>query len=209
MKLLFSLCCIAVLLWGCDDAYYNDGGILEENVGVYEGTTMDYLESQPVMFDTLSTLIKLNGLEADVNRPGSTFFAPQDYSIYNYLLLKYPDLQNRPKTLAEIPAEDMAEIAEGIKNYIIPDVQIRRGGLSTIYSFSTTLMGRKARFNLVREDYLGNPNMGAAYITYSLNMSAEGASERYQSAKVVVADMTTTNGLVHVLVADTHIFGFN
>ncbi|NGM64112.1 fasciclin domain-containing protein [Sphingobacterium sp. SGR-19] len=209
MRLFFLLCCIGIFLGACDDEYYNDGGVLDSDVGVFNGTTMGYLESQPAMFDTLTTLIKLNGLEAEVNRAGSTFFAPQNYSIYNFLILRYPDAQNRPKRLEDIPASEMAEIAAGIRNYIIPDKQIRREDLSTVYTFSSTLGGRKARFNLVKEDYLGNVNMGAASVVFSINMSASGMPERYQSAKVIRADVKTTDGWVHVLVSDTHIFGFN
>ncbi|MBE8722625.1 fasciclin domain-containing protein [Sphingobacterium pedocola] len=210
MKLFLSLCCcIGILLSGCDDAYYNDGGLLDEQTGVHEGTTMSYLESQPALFDTLTTLIKLNKLEELVNRKGSTFFAPQNYSIYNYLLLKYPDPENRPKTLEAIPAEDMAEMAGYIADYIIPNEQIMRSKLSTVYSYSTAMSGKKARFNLVREDYLGNVNMGAAYIIYSVNLNPPATLEFYSPAKVVVTDVATTTGTVHVLVADTHVFGFN
>ncbi|TJZ54753.1 hypothetical protein FAZ15_14825 [Sphingobacterium olei] len=210
MKLFLSLCCcIGILLSGCDDAYYNDGGLLDNQIGVYEGTTMSYLESQPALFDTLTTLIKLNNMEEEVNRKGSTFFAPQNYSIYNYLLLKYPDPENRPKTLEAIPAGDMAEMAGYISDYIIPNEQIVRSDLSTVYSYSTTLSDKKARFNLVREDYLGNINMGAAYMIYSVNLNPPATPEFYSPAKVVVTDVATTTGTVHVLISDTHIFGFN
>lgn len=195
---------------GCSRDYFANGGSLNiDQVSVLGMSTMDYLQSRGEVFDTLTALIKKTGLEAAVNAQGATFLAPQDYSINNYFKLTFPDPEKRPKTFNEIPQEEMDKIAEKLKNYIVPDEEIVRSKLATTYSYVTTYGGGKARFNLVQDDYLGNINMGAKFIIFSLNISAPGQKERYQSVSVVTSDLHSTNGIVHVLNADTHIFGFN
>lgn len=211
MKIFIAIAIVAVVITsGCSKDYFADGGIQDldktETLGV---STMDYLKSRPEVFDTLTTLITMAGLESEVNANGSTFLAPKNYSIYNFFKLVYPDPEKRPKSFSEITDEEMEGITKILKNYIIPGKEIVRSGLSTTYSYDTTYAGTKARFNIVQDDYLGNVNMGAKYIVFSLNRGFPGGTEIYQSVQVETADLRSTNGIVHVLAADSHIFGFN
>ena len=209
MKTIVILILLSVCwAYGCSSDYYTDGGVLDNNVGVLGVSTMDYLENNSATFDTLTTLIKLCGLEDAVNAEGSTFLAPRDYSIHNYFDLVFSELDEWPATLSDIPEDNMEKISEILKNYIIPDKEIVRDSLSTSYSYVTTYGGRKARFNLIQEDYLENVDKGAKYIVFSLNVS-DDEEEQYQSVQVVTSDLQSTNGIVHILDSSTHIFGFN
>lgn len=211
IKLIKAMAFVTLLfIVGCKDGYFTDGGNLPiDEAANLKVTTMDYLQSQPQSFDTLARLIKLSGLETVVNSKNNTFLAPRDYSIHNFIKLLYPDPDKRPATLEAYPQEEKDMIKEMLKDYIIPNEEILRAKLATTYSYVTTYSGRKARFNIVSEDYLGNVNMGAKYIIFSLNMSPAGQKETYQSVQVVTADLRSTNGIVHILNSDTHIFGFN
>jgi len=211
IKLIKAIAFIGVLfILGCSDDYFADGGNRPaDQSGDLGVSTMDYLKSHGESFDTLTTLIRLSGLESAVNSKGNTFLAPRDYSIHNYFQLLYPDPEKRPATLDAIPKEEMDRITAILKNYIIPNEEILRSKLASTYSYATTYGGRKARFNLVQEDYLGNVNMGAKYIIFSLDVSFPGEKERYQSVQVATSDLRSTNGVVHVLNSNTHIFGFN
>lgn len=211
MKLMIVIALVAVVFTsGCSKDYYADGGTLDPDKTMTLGmSTMDYLKSRPDVFDTLTTLITLTGLEGAVNMNGSTFLAPKDYSIYNFFKLVYPDPEKRPKTFGEIPAEDMENITKILKNYIIPGKQIVRNELSKTYSYDTTYGGVKARFNIVQDDYLENVNMGAKYINFGLDLGVPGVFEFYLPVRVETADLHSTNGIVDVLAADSHIFGFN
>ncbi|MCO5235421.1 MAG: fasciclin domain-containing protein [Chitinophagaceae bacterium] len=211
MKFIGIIAIVVVLFTsGCSRDYFADGGELNLDEAATLGvTTMDYLKSHGEIFDTLTTLITLCGLEPAVNANGSTFLAPKNYSIRNYFILMYPDPEKRPASFADIPQEEMDEIAEILKNYIIPDNEIVRAQLATSYSYVTTFGGAKARFNIVQNDYLGNLNMGAKFIVFSLSKSTPGAPDRYQSVMVETSDLRSTNGIVHVLQSDAHIFGFN
>ncbi len=194
---------------GCNDDYFTDGGVSGDQTGILNLSTMKYLESQPAKFDTLVTLIKWCGLEAEVNKSGNTFLAPQNYSIHNYFKLLYPDESKWPP-LSQLSDAEKVDITRILKNYIIPNKEIERNGLSPAYSYTTTLGGKKARFNLIREDYLGNVNMGAAYVVFALDLSPAGSTtEFFLPVTVVTSGLRSTNGIVHVLDSDTHIFGFN
>ncbi|WP_442591305.1 fasciclin domain-containing protein [Pedobacter sp. AW31-3R] len=210
-KLIKAIVFIGMIFsMGCSDSYFADGGNIPENQsGVLGVSTMDYLKNNPVQFDTLATLIRMTNLETAVNAKGNTFFAPRDYSIFNYFQLIFPDPEKRPASLAEIPQEELDKIKVMLENYIVPNQEILRGNLASTYSYATTAGGRKSRFNVVKEDYLGNVNMGAQFVVFSLNMSPEGVREVYQSVQVTAADLRSTNGIVHILTSETHILGFN
>jgi hypothetical protein len=199
---------VLLLTYGCKESYYDDGGISDNNVAVLKVSTMQYLESHKESFDTLVSLIKLCNLEDAVDASGATFLAPQDYSIHNYFQLVFANLDAWPSSLSDIPDDEKAKISKILKNYIIPGETILRRNLKTSYSYATTYGGRSARFNLVQDDYLGNVNMGATYIVFSLNTSDSG-KEKYQSVQVATSDLQSTTGIIHVLDASSHIFGFN
>ncbi len=210
MKSLIGIAGILLFLaWGCKNDYFADGGILDESVGELGVSTMDYLERCGADYDTLVALIKICGLEGDVNATGNTFLAPRDYSIHHYFSLIFTDPDKRPASLSEINDEEMEKISGMLKDYIIPGQRILREDLSTAYSYTTTLGGKRARFNLLQEDYLGNLNKGAKYIVFSLDKSEGGGDAQYQSALVVASNLRSVNGVVHVLDSYMHVFGFN
>jgi len=194
---------------GCKDTYFSDDDKPGGESGELGVTTMQYLHDNPSSFDKLVQLIELTGMEAAVNEQGNTFLAPRDFTIDNYLKLHYPDPANMPATLAALPQERKSEIAEIIKDYIIPRQLILRNGLATTYSYAVTSGGKKARFNVVTTDYLGNVNMGAKFVNFSLNVAPPADKEQYKTVQVATADLRSTNGVVHVLNSDLHIFGFN
>ncbi len=194
---------------GCDDDYFTDGGVLDENVGILGVSTLDYLKNEGAKYDTLVALIEMSNLETSVNATGNTFMIPQDFSIYNYLLLKLADLDSPPEKLADLPEDIKTDIKEILRNYIIPGKEILREELSLTYSFETTLGGQKARYNILRSDYLGNVNKGAEYINFSLDIDPDPKNEVFMSVRVVTSNLKSTNGVVHVLQSDSHTFGFN
>jgi hypothetical protein len=210
VKLFKAIAFIGILfIFGCSDEYFTDGGSIATPANSENVNTFDYLKSHKESFDTLATLIQLCGLESVVNAPRNTFLAPRDYSIHNYFKLVFTDPEKQPATLAAIPQDELNKITIILKNYIIPNEEILRNTLTTAYSYKTTYAGTKARFNIVKEDYLGNVGLGAQSIVFSLNMSAPGDKESYQSVQVISSDLRSTNGIIHVLNSDSHIFGFN
>lgn len=85
MKKIFKPLHIALFLFGIlfisacgKDDYYEDGGLAKAE---FNGTILEYLESKPVLFDSLVQVIKLAGLENEFKTKEFTFFAPSDPDI--------------------------------------------------------------------------------------------------------------------------------
>lgn len=193
----------------CNDDYYADGGKLDSNVGQLDVSTMNYLISQKGKFDTLVEIIKLTEMETVVDGANNTFMAPQDYSIQNYFKLRFEGLETQPKNLNEIPQDILAEMKEILGYYIIPNEKITTEKLSTTYTYVDTYSKRKARFNVFKTDYLGNKNKGAKILNFSINNLAEnGEKGIYRSVIVTTSNLHSTNGIVHILYPNNHIFGF-
>jgi len=93
---VFVLVCIGTSWTACKKDYIVGGAA--ENTGAYSRTTTyDVLKSLP-LYDTLVQLIDTAGIMDKVNEQGVTFFAPSDYSIYNYLNQRTIQVQNADPT---------------------------------------------------------------------------------------------------------------
>ncbi len=80
------ICIAAILLVSCKKNYIIGG--TPENANAYATTlTYDVLKAIP-QYDTLIMLIDTAGLKDQVNKQGTTFFVPSNYSILNYLQAK-------------------------------------------------------------------------------------------------------------------------
>jgi hypothetical protein len=83
---------LALIFTACKKDYITGG--TAENVNKYkDSTTYEVLNGNP-LYDTLVQLIDAAGIKDKINEQGTTFFAPSDYSIFNYLQLRSVDVQN-------------------------------------------------------------------------------------------------------------------
>jgi len=86
-KLLFTgipvLLGLLSILPSCKKDYLIGGSI--EDVNMYKGMTNYEVLSKDPAFDTLVQLIDAAGLKDQINQGGTTFFAPSDYAILNYM----------------------------------------------------------------------------------------------------------------------------
>jgi len=90
--ILIALSTCSIMWCGCSKKYIVGGQ--PEDVNMYKNTlTYDMLKGNP-LFDTLLRVIDTAGLKDKINETGTTFFAPSDYSIYNYLYLRTIQDQN-------------------------------------------------------------------------------------------------------------------
>ncbi|MEO8415734.1 MAG: hypothetical protein ABI472_18870 [Ginsengibacter sp.] len=87
-----SLIVLLVVFNACKKNYITGG--VPGDVNMYKNTsTYDVLKADP-LYDTLVQLIDAAGLKDKINDQGTTFFAPSDYSIYNYLNERTVFVQN-------------------------------------------------------------------------------------------------------------------
>jgi hypothetical protein len=89
---LLLLAGIALAFSACKKDYITGG--IAEDVNKFKNTsTYDVLKQDP-LYDTLVQIIDAAGLKDKVNEQGTTFFAPTDYSIFNYLTQRTIYVQN-------------------------------------------------------------------------------------------------------------------
>lgn len=88
MKRIIKITCLIVFNSLCMLSCSKDSHIIGGNTHnpKVDLTTFDYLKGNSRgLFDTLIIILDAAGLKEMVNQPGVIFFAPTDYSIYNYL----------------------------------------------------------------------------------------------------------------------------
>jgi hypothetical protein len=90
-KLIAIVFGFSMLLFSCKKDYIVGGE--PEDINQYKNTSSyDVLKSNP-LFDTLVQVIEAAGLKEKKHAPGTTFFVPSDYSIYDYLNMRTLKLQ--------------------------------------------------------------------------------------------------------------------
>ena len=220
LKNYISLICgIVVLLGACGkDEYYVDGGLANP---VFDGDVLEYLESNPVPFDTIAQIVKLAGLEKVFRSDEFTFFAPRDENIKEMIGTKetggvnrmlYSSARDTIKTLADVDSTIWRKYLERymfkgknkLKDY--PQIDFKflsvYGG-QNFYSYNKSVSNIGVVFgDAASIKYVGYRQLTISYIG---DISDE---DSWITQKVSSSDVQPTNGVVHVLDYTTHFFGF-
>jgi len=203
------------------DDYLKGGSLNSASVNL---STYDYLQSNAwQQFDTLLQLIDKAGLKELVNQQGVTFFAPNDYSIYNYLSAKTVKAQKvdpyAKYTLDSLFKYDLQTIRDSLKMYIIPQSLTYDKLTNNGAKYATALTGDTV---VVSYEYTTNGNLGynstvsnvpqVVYLTQLWQPLTEPfvASEIPDDIGVhtlcTSSGIKTTTGIVHVLESSHTLF---
>lgn len=212
----------ALLLFAFASCKKNDyfiGGSLHDPK--FEGTTYDYLKTNP-LFDTLVLLIDKTGLKDEVNAAGTTFFAPTDYAIRNYVKKVVQERKrlaaNDENLVFEFGELDFSQLKDSVRAYIFPE-NIIRDGLKKEGKLFKAKDGENRLVSL-RDDPSGDyQNSGLTnvpkYIYFAKVINAidpvddSNVPEEEKDITIVAqtSGIITNNGTLHVL-ANNHIFTF-
>ena len=97
---------MALSLYSCKKDNYIVGGAVQD-VNMYKNmSTYDMLKTNPA-FDTLVQVIDAAGIKDKINQQGSTFFAPTDFSVYNYLAKRTLYVQNTIDQFAKFDLDSL------------------------------------------------------------------------------------------------------
>ncbi len=233
MKNIFKSNYLALFLFGililsaCNkDDYYEDGGLA---VAKYDGSIIQYLETKPVLFDSIVEIIKLAGLEETFQNEEFTFFAPADPDIkqligsldkggLNYRL--FNESLDTIKQLSDIDSiiwkKHLYKYMFKGKNTLADYPQIDFDLLGTYpgqnyVSFSGNVSNIGVVYNdIVQKDheteisrlkYQGYRQLYLSYIPDFTNPDA------YINYPVSTSDIQPTNGVIHVLNYTESVFG--
>lgn len=226
MKYIFRIEHLTFLLLGlifissCSkDDYYEDGGLAEAE---FDGSILEYLETKPVLFDSIVEVIKLAGLEETFLHEEFTFFAPSDpdiksligesrrYGLNNSLFYSGLDtIENLADIDSAIWRKHLLKYMFTGKKRLEDYPQIDFSLLNTYpgqnyLSFAGNVTNIGVEFqDVVQYDGAGNEisrlkykGYRQLYLTYYPD---ESDPDRYLSYPVSTSDIQPTNGVIHVL----------
>lgn len=215
-KILFKsiFAVLMISAFACKKDYFTDSGVHDPN---YPGSIYKYLSDKPVLFDSLTQVIDIAGMQEIFENKEITFFAPTSSSVYQAVrsLNEYLNArgQDTVVNLNQIKPEvwkDMLEqyIFEG--KYVLKDFpQLDTTEIDAYPGQGfTSLNGRAMNIGVIHNDaggvkYAGYRQLFLSYI-YDLSNPKQGML----NFPVASSDIQPTNGAVHVLKFQNHIFGF-
>ncbi|MBO9618888.1 MAG: hypothetical protein J7539_07625 [Niabella sp.] len=189
---------------GCKKSYYTDTGTINPK---YNGTMLQYLQNNKYhMFDSLSRMIKLAGLETVFTTDSLTFFAPADTSIKNSMLVLnsvlraqgrdtvYSLSQFTPDFLKDQLGQYMFKGLHRLKDYpqIDPNNFRVYGG-----QYYASYYGKVMLIGVFFYDAAGVKYAGYRQLTITPNPPA--ATYAPKLYYVASSDVNPSNGIVHVL----------
>ena len=213
-----SLFVIISLLVSCKKNYIIGGN--REDVNMYKNlSTYDFLKAEP-NYDTIILIINAAGLKDQINKEGITFFAPSNYSIYNYLDKKSRLLQitNRDAkfpldSLLYYISNNIAGIRDSVGMYIINKMLTYSNltNLGTVYP--TQLAGDSA---VVSYEYTKIPELGynpllsstprIVYYTHLWYPSPLSPINKGIPTRITTSGIATKTGMVHEMEFDHILF---
>jgi len=193
---------------------------------------MEFLESKPIIFDTLVQVIKLAGLESTFRDSSFTFFAPADSSIH--MTLDY--FNSELKRLGEDTITSLGSVnpafwkatlqqymfrsVKGLEDYPQLDLLNKQAFPG---EFSRSVEGRVMNIGAIFTSARGIKYQGYRYLNISYVPNESAPYNSWIWARVATCNIKPKNGMVHVLAyagiegASTvdgilytpHLFGFN
>jgi len=215
LSFIISVLLVSAVLVGCQKKYYNDSGL---NVPNFNGTMMQYLESNPVLFDTLVEVIKIAKLENYFRDSAFTFFAPADSSIRKTILSFNDQLkksgQDTVSALTNIKPEFwrstlmmyMFRSVKGLEDYPQLDLNNKQAFPG---EFSRSISGRIMNVGAVFTDAGGVKYKGYRYLNIAYIPSESAPFNSWTFCKIATCNLKPVNGIVHVLAYTNHYFGFD
>lgn len=126
---LATIFTMLLLFSACKKSYITGGS--PEDVNKYKSiSTYDVLKSDP-LYDTLVQLIDAAGIKDKINEQGTTFFAPSNVSILNYLNIRTMYVQNTIN-------QDSTFALDSLKYYLQNNINGTRDSMS-MYLIHTSL----------------------------------------------------------------------
>jgi hypothetical protein len=195
----------------CQKDYYEDSGL---QIGVYPVSSLQFLAQDPFLFDTVTEVIHLAGMDQVLEDSTITFFAPTDHSIarsMNELNSDRYDKFEDSLRIEDIPGEVWRKFLSRYifrGKYMLKDIPRRDAAQLNVYpgmnmeSWDDYIMNLGVTFS----NYSGTKDVGPRQII--ITDIGDLADPVDVGNSVATSDLQTKNGIIHVL-NDYHSFGFS
>ena len=217
-----------LILISCKKQDYITGGVTED-VNKYKNTsTYDVLAKNP-LYDTLVKVIDAAGMKDKINAQGTTFFAPTDFSIYNYLNKRTIDLQSINydakfvlDSLLYYISNNINGTRDSLSLYLIPQLLTYDKLTETGAYFTTGLTSEKVivSYETTKDTYLGYNSVVSSYprlvyfthlwYPYTLNDANPAGDVPLDigvHTLVTISGLQTQNGIINTL-TNSHVLFF-
>jgi hypothetical protein len=196
---------LLVIMSSCNKSNYEDGGTLDP---VFKGTTLDYLATRPDMFDSLTKVIRLAGLEQTLKSEEVTFFAPPSQTIRQTMRFVNSELKYYGKdTVYDLRQIKPAVWKKMLSRYIFkhkksltdyPQVDFQNVPVypgQPYVSFGGDIMNVGVSYaDAGGVQYAGSRTL---YLSFIASLSSPATS--WINVPVATSNIVTNNGYVHVL----------
>jgi len=209
MKISILRICISVIIPAVFASCAKDKGDYDAafNRQPFNGTVYEYLKSQTGVFDSLLLVIDRLGLESEINKDSVTLFAPTNES-FKLAVEKYNSGRRQSGSpLTSLSVYDKGFLDTMTRRYIIPGMYRSIDLFSTEGKPLKAFSGYPMNGRMTYSNAQGNTGGGATIITFSDTKYSQFKTEWLNTTANAV-DITTSNGVVHVLDAG-HVFGFD
>ncbi len=211
--------------YSCNKDYFEDSGLQK---GIFNGTTYEFIKSRPDIFDSLSKIIQLAGMEQEVNAENSTFFAAGDYSVHKtiqslnkFLYSRGKDTVHRLEQISPAIWKQYLSLYMFKNKYYLNNIpqldtlNLNRFPGQGFNSINGTAMNLGVLYNDVSASGSGGTQVvkyagyRQLYISFFRSASETGSQSNMINSPVATSNITTNNGVVHVLNFQKHNFGFD
>ena len=215
---------IATCLFSCKKEYFYDTGV---HVAKYDGSIIQYLQSNKVMFDTTLQVIDLAGMTEVLDKENLTFFAPTSSSIVKsvrylnrFLSLNGQDTVKNYNQIKRVVWRKLLSqyIFKGtntLKDYPQLDTLAYTAYPGQAYA---SYDGELMNVGVIYNDAGGVKYTGYRQLYLSYIQDRSQPNQSLINVPVATSDIQPTNGVIHVLrqsqligssMVNKHDFGFS
>lgn len=207
---------ILLLAFACSkDKYFYDTG---RNTPEFNGSILEYLKSKPEYFDSLVRVIKVAGMEEVLTKENVTLFAPTSSTIYKtlknlnaYLRLNGKDTVSQLEQIKPVVWKEMLSIYLIKGSYRLKDFPQIDTTSITAYPGQgyNSYSGRTMNIGSFYRDAGGVKYAGYRHLILSYIPDFSKPLENLRNVQISSHDIAPKNGIVHVLLQNKHVFGFD
>ena len=220
-SLIFIFASLLLFFTACKrDDFYRDGG---KAIAIFPGDVLDYLESKPILFDSIAQIVRLAGLEESFRKDTFTFFALNDEYIKNTIgTINTDGLNRRLYDRGKDTIVKLSEISPLIWKKYLQRYMFKGKNLLKDYTqidFGQRLMfpGQlyysldRSVFNIGVEfqDANGIKYLGYRLLHISYIPDISRPNDNWFVTRISSSDIQPKNGVVHTLQWNGGNFGFN
>lgn len=229
MKNLIFIMALLLVIASCkQDEYYVDGGKAN---AAFNGNMLQYLESKPVLFDSIAQIIKLAGLEETFKNESFTFFAPNDefikVAIGTYINQKGDTVYSggvnatlrsiNKQTVKKLSDIDPAIWKKFLQRYMFKGTKRMIDYPQIDFGQKLVFPGQKymamdgSAFNIgvTYADANNVKYLGYRQLNLSFINDLTDPDNNWSTYAVSSTDIKPNNGIVHTLQSVSRVFGFN